>query len=577
MAAGYNGTEVPILPNTLPQYSEDNGQLLFDAFVSQNRKASVSIPMSSMDLDTSYEGEQRLEGHTGPLGSQSKPLFGPVSGPLYANDRPDSIFRAAQALTAGQEVVEPAGEIFPSTNATNQNEWTDENYAGKNEHLLRSGQLGLCNDPYCTTCPTYNPKAAHRRTSEIFDSKFCSALYGDAKGSARSFFSFLRPYIPGIMNPHAKVVQQWDTFFVISCIISIFVDPLFFFLLLVDQDKNCIVLDWPLTTRLVIFRSMTDFIYLMHILLQFRLAYVGPESRGVGAGDLVDHPKKIALNYLQGYLLLDFFNVLPLPQIIILLVLPDNLGLRANYAKNLLRASVLTPSGFIFESAGANFVINILIFVLASHIVGSCWYLMGLQVGGKGFILSSRKFPATDMFMFLVCLHFACPELFNVHIQSLLTFLSTKEADLRVNQCFRDACGISGINGCLSFIDCGRGNEFGDSGVDNPSRDSWINNANASACLTSSGYTYGVYYQTAALTTQKSIVTRYVYGLFWGFQTLGTVAGNLVPSYFGWEVLFIIGCIALGVLAFALLVGNMQNLVQALDRRYNFYPKIYSS
>ncbi|KAM1238852.1 hypothetical protein TB2_039482 [Malus domestica] len=543
MAAGYNGTEVPILPNTLPQYSEDNGQLLFDTFVSQNRKASVSIPMSSMDSDTSYEGEHRLEGHTGPLGSQSKPLFGPVSGPLYTNDRPDSIFRAAQALTAGQEAVEPAGETFPCTNATNQNEWTDENYAGKNEHLLRSGQLGLCNDPYCTTCPTYNPKAAHRRTSEIFDSKFYSALYGDAKGSARSFFSFLRPYIPGVMNPHAKVVQQWDTFFVISCIISIFVDPLFFFLLLVDQDKNCIVLDWPLTTRLVIFRSMTDFIYLMHILLQFRLAYVGPESRGVGAGDLVDHPKKIALNYLQGYLLLDFFAVLPLPQIIILLVLPDNLGLRANYAKNLLRASVLvqyiprlfrflpllagqTPSGFIFESAGANFVINILIFVLASHIVGSCWYLMGLQ---------------------------------------------------RVNQCFRDACGISGINGCLSFIDCGRGNEFGDSGVDNPSRDSWINNANASACLTSSGYTYGVYYQTASLTTQKSIVTRYVYGLFWGFQTLGTVAGNLVPSYFGWEVLFIIGCIALGVLAFALLVGNMQNLVQALDRRYNFYPKIYSS
>lgn len=35
----------------------------------------------------------------------------------------------------------------------------------------------------------------------------------------------------------------------------------------------------------------------------------------VGAGELVDHPKKIALNYLKGYFLIDFFVVLPLPQV----------------------------------------------------------------------------------------------------------------------------------------------------------------------------------------------------------------------------------------------------------------------
>jgi len=37
------------------------------------------------------------------------------------------------------------------------------------------------------------------------------------------------------MNPHAKVVQQWNQFFVISCLIAIFIDPLFFFLLSVEQ------------------------------------------------------------------------------------------------------------------------------------------------------------------------------------------------------------------------------------------------------------------------------------------------------------------------------------------------------
>jgi len=35
----------------------------------------------------------------------------------------------------------------------------------------------------------------------------------------------------------------------------------------------------------------------------------------VGAGDLVDEPKKVAVHYLHGYFLLDFFVVLPLPQV----------------------------------------------------------------------------------------------------------------------------------------------------------------------------------------------------------------------------------------------------------------------
>jgi cyclic nucleotide gated channel len=35
----------------------------------------------------------------------------------------------------------------------------------------------------------------------------------------------------------------------------------------------------------------------------------------VGAGDLVDVPKKIAVYYLKSYFLIDLFVVLPLPQV----------------------------------------------------------------------------------------------------------------------------------------------------------------------------------------------------------------------------------------------------------------------
>lgn len=40
------------------------------------------------------------------------------------------------------------------------------------------------------------------------------------------------------------------------------------------QDNKCIVINWPLTTTFVVFRSVTDIIYFMHIILQVRTTYI---------------------------------------------------------------------------------------------------------------------------------------------------------------------------------------------------------------------------------------------------------------------------------------------------------------
>lgn len=254
----------------------------------------------------------------------------------------------------------------------------------------------------------------------------------------------------------------------------------------------------------------------------------------MGAGDLVDHPKEIAYHYLRGYFALDAFVVLPLPQIMILMVLPKYLVTStANYAKNLLRAAVLlqyiprilrflpllagqSASGFIFESAWANFVINLLIFVLAGHVVGSCWYLFGLQ---------------------------------------------------RVNQCLRDACDKTKVQHCREFIDCGHGNVRNFSLY--PEWNTWKNISAAVNCFQkdTADFEYGIYQQTVLISTIRSAIKRYIYSLFWGFQQISTLAGNQTPSTFVWEVLFTMGIIGLGLLLFALLIGNMQNFLLALGRR----------
>ena len=59
--------------------------------------------------------------------------------------------------------------------------------------------------------------------------------------------------------------------------------------------------------------------------------------------------------------------------------------------------------------------------------------------------------------------------------------------------------------------------------------------------------------------------------LYDSMKQISTLAGNQNPSYFVWEVLFTMAIIGLGLLLFALLIGNMQNFLQALGRRYNYF------
>ncbi|KAK4782004.1 hypothetical protein SAY86_016106 [Trapa natans] len=520
--------EIPMLSAAQGQSSAGYEDPPRRPVTSRTRSASMSIPSNS----DAYQNLAYLAGHTGPLRSERKITLSTMSGPLYGAPRAENFPHLNQGM-GGRKGVELAKQKYPSLIIKEQNNWPGSSYMGKNEHLLRSGQLGMCNDPYCTTCPSYyNSKEAKRKiekSSGIFD-PFHNSLYGDAKGWVMKFSPFISTYITGVMNPHFKVVQWWSKFFVISCLVAVFVDPLFFFLLGVLLDNKCIILNRKMMMTIVALRSLIDFIYLLHILLQFRLAYVAPESRVVGAGDLVDHPRKIALNYLLGYFFLDLFIVLPLPQIMILIVIPRfRQANPANNAKNLLRAAVLiqyiprlfrvlpmlagqSPSGFVFESAWANFVINLLTFILSGHVIGSCWYLFGLQ---------------------------------------------------RVNQCLRDACSL---NGMCDFMDCGDGNKIHDFHNNNKWNE-WKNNINASNCFSQDGFSYGIYQKAVNLTTEESIITRYFYSLFWGFQQISTLAGNQVPSYFVGEVLFTMAIIILGLLLFALLVGNMQNFLQALGKR----------
>ncbi|KAL3724910.1 hypothetical protein ACJRO7_029994 [Eucalyptus globulus] len=504
--------EVPMLSETHQQLSDDYNSSQPRSRISRTRSVSISIPTSSME---SYESITSRAGYTGPLRSERRPPFSLTSGPLR-NRLPESTFWHNPGAPGSTGVEsQQMKEKFPSFSIKDRIDSADDDYGAKNEHLLRSGRLGMCNDRYCTTCPSHCNRRAQQTSSEsssIADTRFHKALYGDAKSWARRFFTYVSAHIPGVINPHAQAVQRWNKFFVISCVAVLFIDPLFLFLLHVPKDYACLKLNRPMTKTLVVFRSMTDLMYLLHILLQFRLAYVAPETRVAGAGDLVDHPKRIFLHYLRGYFLLDLLVAVPLPQILIFSAKSAmtllRTGVLIQYIPRLYRVLPLlvgqSPTGLTFDSAWANFVINLIMFVLAGHVVGSCWYFLGLQ---------------------------------------------------RVNQCLLEACKPAGL---CSFMDCGDGS---------PRCTSCTTNPKATPCFNSTDFGYGIYQNAVNLTKEANVVTRYVFSLFWGFQQISTLAGNQTPSYSVPEVLFTMGIIGLGLFLFALLIGNMQNFLQALGRR----------
>ena len=120
-----------------------------------------------------------------------------------------------------------------------------------------------------------------------------------------------------VLDPQGPFLQRWNKIFVISCLIAVSVDPLFFYIPVIDGDKSCLYLDKKLAKIASILRFFTDIFYLLHIIFQFKTGFVAPSSRVFGRGVLVEDTFAIAKRYLSTYFLIDFLAVLPLPQVIL--------------------------------------------------------------------------------------------------------------------------------------------------------------------------------------------------------------------------------------------------------------------
>ncbi|GLJ53273.1 hypothetical protein SUGI_1135320 [Cryptomeria japonica] len=331
-----------------------------------------------------------------------------------------------------------------------------------------------------------------------------------------------------ILDPRGKYIRKWNRIFFVACLVSLFVDPLFFYLPNVNR-KACVEVASPLDIIVTLLRSITDLFYLFHMCLQFHTAYVAPSSRVFGRGELVVDPAKIASRYLVKDFWIDLFCVLPLPQIMQWLVIPSLSGSLGDYTKNMLRfmvifqylprllmifplsSKIVKTTGMMIEAAWAAAAYNLLLYILASHVLGACWYLLAIE---------------------------------------------------RQDSCWRHVCRSERLQCKNNYFDC--------KSLKNELRDNWFKSSNiTSTCINNeNSYKFGIYEEALKLTTASSgFLSKYFYCLWWGLQNLSSLGQNLDTSIYIGEISFAIVIVILGLVLFALLIGNMQTYLQSMTVR----------
>lgn len=103
------------------------------------------------------------------------------------------------------------------------------------------------------------------------------------------------------LDPQGQFLQKWNKIFVLSCALalSLSLDPLFFYIPVINDEKKCLALDKKLEVTSIVLCSFTDIFYILHIIFQFRTGFIAPSSRVFGRGVLVEDALAIAKRYLS--------------------------------------------------------------------------------------------------------------------------------------------------------------------------------------------------------------------------------------------------------------------------------------
>lgn len=362
----------------------------------------------------------------------------------------------------------------------------------------------------------------------ILKKRWCSHKPSQNSNRPRSSQTTTTKKKKWILDPQGPFLQRWNKIFMFSCIIAVSLDPLFFYIPVIDGSRFCLSLDKSIEITACVLRSLVDLFYIFHIVLQFRTGFISPKTRVFGRGELVEDGKAIAKRYLFSYFIVDVLSVLPLPQVVILMVNTIVKGPISHVTKEMLKGvifvqyiprigriyplykEVTATSGIFTETAWAGAAFNLFLYMLASHVLGAFWYLFAIERKDTCWREACSKNTSCNV-----------DDLYCVDIRNDTLFLSSACPLLEPNQ------------------------------------------------LNATDFDFGIALDALRerLAERQDFTKKFFYCFWWGLRNLSSLGQNLKTSTFVGEILFAVGISVMGLILFSLLIGNMQKYLQSITTR----------
>ncbi|XP_068328406.1 cyclic nucleotide-gated ion channel 1-like [Pyrus communis] len=378
----------------------------------------------------------------------------------------------------------------------------------------------------------------------------CGRQALDVENQARSVTGQRKPaitmaldaLIKGMRDEQGNLLPKWSMIFVMSCVFAVSLDPLFFYILIIDQDNKCLQMDKKLRTIVLVLRSLTDtifavpFIYKiyngvkveMHKNLRTNVAANTTRNlfRESKREVLIEGGKKITqkMSWLSFSIINDFLALLPVPQLLILVAFYNmrgagyvehkkvlNIFLLGQYLPRIYR--IHWSSNELRRTAGiwVKGLFNFFLYILASHILGAFWYFFSIE----------RETS---------CWHNACAKHSPDPIGCTNTFYCGRRTTTSRNITFlNEHCPLDTPDGALPLSNFGI---FLDS----------LKNHNSE---------------------HTKFGEKFFYSFWWGLRNLSNFGTNLTTTTNVWENLFAILISIIGLLLFLYLIGMYrQTLIQ---------------
>ncbi|XP_059450223.1 cyclic nucleotide-gated ion channel 1-like [Corylus avellana] len=323
------------------------------------------------------------------------------------------------------------------------------------------------------------------------------------------------------LDPTEGLIFKWHAMFVVSCVIAVSVDPLFFYLPVINKNDKCLLIDRRLKITAICLRSVFDMIYFANIILEFLCPYIDEDaSRISGRIKIVTDARLIAKRYLRTHFAIDILAILPIPQVLVPIIFSKMRSSKFLDARKFLNAFVLlqyVPRVLRIYLSWRNLIESsrelarrvwikaafyIFLYILASHVLGAFWYFFSIE----------RE---------TACWHIACEN----HI------------------------------GCMpSSFKCGR----------NLGNYSFLDDDCPVQTSSTTLVDFGIFLEALQSGTVSStnILSKIVHCFWWGLRNLSSLGQNLQTSTYFWENCFSVFISIFGLLLFLYFIGTVQTYMQ---------------